>query len=801
VAHRPPARPASGPRRPISHGLTLLAAISGPAIAAASATAQDPGGMGSLADYFGFTSLEVIRIGDDAGPLMVADMDGDGLGDLVVANDRESRIEIHRQRPDASPEDARPPADVNEFPEHWRFERRTVPVRHAIGAMVARDFDGDGRMDLLYAGQPAELVFLRQLPSGGFEVARRHRQPGLVLSRSGLAVADVLGDEEPEVLAIVRGEISILSMNGFDLRPARVLSAGSPMVALRIADFNGDGRMDVAGLLADDPAPVRLWMGGREAGASILGSQERFELPALSDARPIRLPGWRMDLLAIVETRTRRVAVQELVTETIASGGSRDAAFVVQGYTDPGSRQRSATVFDLDGDGRLDLLATDRDANALATYRQLPGKGLAAGRRHPTLTDITRIVAGNVDEDPEAELFVLSEKEKLIGRVDVAVDDDRLELPFPRPLSLPSAATPVAIGLGTFDGTPRLIVVGEDRRDYRVDLLAMDGDVLTIDLGKLSRAPELVIPFDADQDGRTDVLMLSEGREPILLLAETPVTATEVDAGAETPPFRIVTGDTMGQAGLINAAGPANTARLDVDGDGREELLIADANFVRAVRYDEAPGPGISPGWQVVLQINARDTGAKLSGLSVLGDRIMAADGETDAILVMAREGDDWSEVESLTVRGFDLGPVVAGAFSGDGEPNVLSLGRDGFAIVRFGGERRTMRELTSWQPEDDRRQPHELGIGDVNGDGWVDVVSLDAAEQQCDILTVDPTERLRHALGFTVYESRLFSGGSTREYEPSQAIIADVTGDGAADLLLLCHDRVLLYPQMTQQP
>jgi hypothetical protein len=800
VAHCSPARPAAGRRR-APHAAALLAALTGLGFAAVPAEAQETAAAGSLAEYFGFTGLEVIKVGNDAGPLIVADMDGDGRGDLVVANDRESRIEIHRQRPGASPEDARPPAGINEFPEHWRFERRSIPVRHAIGAMVAEDFDGDGRTDLLYAGQPAELVFLRQLPSGGFEVARRHRQPGLIMSRSALAVADVLGDEQPEVLAIVRGEISILSMDGFDLRPARVLSAGAPMVALRVADFNGDGRLDVAGLLADDPAPVRLWMGGREAGLGILGSQERFELPALSDARPVRLPGRTADLMAIVETRTRRVALQELVTETIASGGNRDAAFVVQGYTDPGSRQRSATVFDLDGDGRLDLLATDRDANALTTYRQLPGKGLAAGRRHPTLTDITRIVAGNVDEDPEAEIFVLSEKEKLIGRVDVAMDDGRVELPFPRPLSLPTAATPVAIGLGTFDGTPRLIVVGEDRRDYRVDLLAMDGDVVTIELGKLSRAPELVIPFDADQDGRTDVLMLSEGREPILLLAHTTVAATDVDASADAPAFRTVTGETMGQAGLINAAGPANTARLDVDGDGREELLIADANFVRAVRYDEAPGPGISPGWQVVLQINARDTGAKLGGLSVLGDRIIAADEETDAILVMARDGDDWSELESLTVRGFDLGPVAAGAFSGDGEPNVLSLGRDGFAIIRFGGQRRTMREVASWQPEDDRRQPHELGIGDLNGDGWVDVVSLDAAEQQCDILTVDPTERLRHALGFTVYESRLFSGGSTREYEPSQAIIADVTGDGAADLLLLCHDRVLLYPQMTQEP
>jgi hypothetical protein len=771
------------------------------ASAAAAATTGQPADAPSLAEYFGFMPLEVVRIGNGAGPLVVADVDGDGLNDVVVANDRESRIEVHRQRPGAVPGDARPASRVNEFPEHWRFERRSVPVRHAIGSMTVRDFDGDGRQDIVYTGQPAEIVFLRQLESGGFESTRRHRKPGLSMSRSGLVVADVIGDAAPELLAIVRGEIHVHPLEGFDIGTPRVLAAGSPIVAMRVADFDGDGRNDVTGLLADDPAPVRLWLGGSDETGGILGGQQRFEMPPLSDARPIRLPGRSSDVMGVVETRTRRVVLQELVTEAIETGGDRDAAYVVRSYTDPGNRQRSATVFDLDGDGRLDLLATDREANALASYRQVPGKGLSAGERHPTLTDITRIVAGNVDDDPQAEIFVLSEGEKLIGRVDVAMDGDGIDLPFPKPLSLPAAVTPVAMGLGVFDGDSRLIVVGEDRRDYRVDLLGMDGSVITVELGKLSRAPETVLAADVDQDGRTDVLLLTGGRDPILLLAETAASATATEADATSTgaaSFRVVTSDDMGQAGLINAAGPVNTTILDVDGDGSAELLIADANFVRAVRYDEQPGAGISPGWQVVLQVNARDTGARLSGLAVLGDRVVAADGETDALLVMESVDGDWQQTESLTVRGFGLGPVSAGAFSGDGEPNVLSLGNDGFAVVRFGGERRAFHEIASWQPDDERRRPHELGIGDINGDGYIDIVSLDSAEQQCDILTMDGAEQLQFALGFTVFESRMFSGGSTREYEPSQAIIADVTGDGADDLVLLCHDRVLVYPQMT---
>ena len=56
----------------------------------------------SLAEYFGFDALEIVRIDPGAGPLAVADVDGDGLNDLVAVNNFKSRIEVHRQRANAS---------------------------------------------------------------------------------------------------------------------------------------------------------------------------------------------------------------------------------------------------------------------------------------------------------------------------------------------------------------------------------------------------------------------------------------------------------------------------------------------------------------------------------------------------------------------------------------------------------------------------------------------------------------------------------------------------------------------------
>ncbi len=119
---------------------------------------------------------------------------------------------------------------------------------------------------------------------------------------------------------------------------------------------------------------------------------------------------------------------------------------------------------------------------------------------------------------------------------------------------------------------------------------------------------------------------------------------------------------------------------------------------------------------------------------------------------------------------------------------------------MRFRGERPVLRGFASWRTVQEHRRQHELATGDINGDGFSDLISLDAGEQMCEIFTFSQSRQMLYAVGFEVFESKIFSGGEPREYEPSEALVADVTGDGADDLLLLAHDRVLIYPQMTQE-
>jgi hypothetical protein len=787
--------------------------------------AQQADRSGNLGPFFGFEPTRTIVIDRDCGPVLSADFNGDGRPDLAVVNNGKSRIELYllRAAPKSEDELLRDLRTNQMRPTPW-YDRVDVSVPQRVNALRAFDVDRDGRLDLVYAGtNPAEIVTMRQDETGSFRIFARQRVRDLAARQPTFLIADVTADASPELITVVEDRIHVfpLAADGTLGEPRR-LTPGRPVGMIMADDFDGDGLLDLMAVVADEQMPLRLWrqrQDPRVAGskAGFLSSELRFESPSVRAADHARFPGRSAASIGVIERVSRRVVFYDLVFQDVerlvGSGTSaeREAQAEVFGFADGANKDRSVVVIDLDSDGLPDLLATDSRTNTIAFYRQSDGIGLGDPRGFASFKATRQLAAAGPrqwDDSPTTTVFVLSEEEKAVGVARWDADDQRLTFPVPLPVKT-EGATPVAIGFVRLDGVGALASVVRARRDHTLELhrpalrTESDDGITAVRLEGVNRPPQSMLAADVDQDGLTDLMLFTPGEPMILVRGVAGEAAQAAQEGRPVvgTPTQVLTSERMPQFGLVQAAGPNNTALFDVDGDGRPELLIADRNFVRACRYDARAG------WRVVAQVNIADPGTELSGLAVLpasggeAARVVASDRGNNRLLFI--QFDDGAGVlrERVRLMGFTPGALFVGPFGGDRSDAVLCVADDAFGLLRLAGQRVRLDSFATYRSDSRDRAEFDIELGDINADGFIDAVIMDSGEQTCSILTFSQSRRLFLATEFKIFQSRLFTGGDGREFEPRQTMLGDFTGRGTTDMLLLIHDRVMIYPSMISPP
>jgi len=750
-----------------------------------------------LAAYYGFLPLEIYKLENRISGLLIADLDGDGAGDIAVANNARSRIDLLLTSDGPADEDGSFGYESNRLPSSSRMRIVTVPVNKEVVSLQGGDFDHDGQTDLAFYGTPAELTILYNEGEAQFGRPRRISTGSAVQTGTALAVGDLNRDGRDDLALMASDEIiTILQQEDGSLgRPDRLPHTASRPGILKLIDLDGDGGDDLALLSGEDTDPLRVRFSRPEGG---LGPEERFSLEsprAIAYAEMDDRPG--AEVLAI-ESQTGRARVLTVV-EGPDENETRKGRLIVYPLPPGEARDRALAVGDLNGDGRADVVATDPENAQVFVFLQEEGRGLGNPRSFPSLVGGISVATGDADGDGRAEVFVLSERENQIGLSQL--EDDRLTFPTPLPTS---GGEPVAQAVADLDndGRDELLYVARDEIDGKdVDTLrglraaetkdqdeaeaAFEpirwGDVASVPVEDLTSSPERMAILDINRDGRLDVLVFDPYGAPALLLAQAD----------DAPPKRF-----EGRPGPLAGVDPEGLTQAEVDGE--PVILVARGPFARRIALEGSQ-------WRIDRQYNAGRGTAQIQAAAPIdldgdGDsEIAMLDRTSRSLIELEGAEDSYRPVANLPIGSLSFEGMHLADFDGDGRDDLLLAGRERFGVVVTNDRGLHLESLASYAPQRDDARLADLIAGDINGDGVPDVIMTDTIEHMIEIAAfADKT--LQPALAFEVFEQKSFRNLDDL-VEPREIALGDVDGDGRTDMALIVHDRVLVYRQDPGEP
>jgi hypothetical protein len=274
----------------------------------------------------------------------VGDFNGDGKLDLAVRNNGASTVSILLGNGDGT------------FQPHADYATGLYPQR-----LVAADFNGDGKLDLAVTTSVSSVSILLGNGDGTF-------QPHVDYSTGpgglGVATHDFNGDGKLD-LAVSNTSaetVSILLGNGDGTFQSQVEYATGPGPAfLTAADFNGDGLADLAVPNLNGNS-VSILLGNGDGTFQPHVDYATGDGPLLIVAADVNGDG-KLDLSVAGSSAN---AVSILL-------GNGDGTF--QNYADysVGSNPYSIAVGDFNGDGRLDLATANFGSNTVSVLLQVTG--------------------------------------------------------------------------------------------------------------------------------------------------------------------------------------------------------------------------------------------------------------------------------------------------------------------------------------------------------------------------------------------------------------------------------------------
>ncbi len=325
------------------------------------------------------------------------------------------------------------------------------------------------------------------------------------------------------------------------------------------------------------------------------------------------------------------------------------------------------------------------------------------------------VATADFDRDGKMDLAVVNWVEGT-----VSILPGRGDGTFGAPRSQSTGVGPMALAIGDFngDGKPDVAVSNLLSQDITILLGAGDGSLVHAGTIPVGAALFGIVAGDLDGDGRVD-LAVANGTS-----AGVPGQSVFLFFGKGDGTFQLA-------GSLPVGAGPVALAMRDVNGDGRQDLVVANADSNDVSVWLGSGNGSFSGGTRYA--VDWRPQGIAVGDLNGDGrPDVAVANGWSDSVSVLLNGGNGGYLPAVNYPVGIAPGGLVIADFTGDGKSDIAVLNQLGESISLLRG--RGDGTFGAAEAYTVLAQPLAIATADFNGDGKPD---LAVAAAQADALSV----------------------------------------------------------------
>jgi hypothetical protein len=239
----------------------------------------------------------------------------------------------------------------------------------------------------------------------------------------------------------------------------------------------------------------------------------------------------------------------------------------------------------------------------------------------------------------------------------------------------------------------------------------------------------------------------------------------------------------------------------DLNNDGKTEIIITRKNFARILTIKDDL---IS----IIDQINSPLNGSVSSVVPISIDgkgdsELILFDSQFKKLLIMQKNNQGrYESIDTLEADALSIQKIHATDLDGDGKEDILLKGRKKFSILSRGAREWDITTIDSYETKIKDGRYAYLRVGDFTAKGSAQIILLEAVHNILDFLNFSK-KKISHAVKFKVFEegphtsrTDVYGERKRRGYEPRELTFEDMNKDGIPDLVIVIHDRIIVYFQ-----